>query len=66
METVWTFRIMLLMAIAILIFGDYLQYGNVKVNKHLARQNNLLKEKQQKIHLNDGKHYIQQCTLYNI
>lgn len=54
METVWTFRIMLLMAIVILIFGDFLQYGNVKVNNHLARQNHLLKEKQRKINLNDG------------
>lgn len=30
MDTAWTFRIVLIMAFAVIIFGDFLGYGNAK------------------------------------
>lgn len=34
METAWTFRIVLIMAFAVIIFGDFLGYGNAKKSDH--------------------------------
>lgn len=63
MEAVWRFRIMLGMAFAIIIFGDFLGYGSIKAEKHINRQApTALREKQPEIHLEDGKtiYYFEQ------
>ncbi|KAJ6635271.1 hypothetical protein Bhyg_13856 [Pseudolycoriella hygida] len=55
MEAVWRFRIMLGMAFAIIIFGDFLGYGSIRAEKHINRQApTALREKQPEIHLEDG------------
>lgn len=49
MET-WRFRIVLCMALAVIIFGDFLGYGNAKAEKHhISRRAspNLREHKQQ-------------------
>lgn len=56
MEAVWRFRIMLGMAFAIIIFGDFLGYGGIRGEKNINRQApTALREKQPEIHLEDGK-----------
>lgn len=58
MEAVWRFRIMLGMAFAIIIFGDFLGYGSIKAEKHINRQApTALREKQPELHLEDGKKF---------
>lgn len=56
MEAVWRFRIMLGMAFAIIIFGDFYGYGTIRSEKHINRQApTALREKQPEILLEDGK-----------
>lgn len=58
MEAVWRFRIMLGMAFAIIIFGDFLGYGSIKAEKHINRQApTALREKQPELHLEEGKKF---------
>lgn len=53
MET-WRFRIVLVMALVILIFGDFLGYGNAKADKHISRRTSpTLREDQPNIFLDD-------------
>lgn len=60
MEAVWRFRIMLGMAFAIIIFGDFLGYGSIRAEKNINRQApTALREKQPEIHLEDGGDFSQ-------
>lgn len=53
MET-WRFRIVLMMALVILIFGDFLGYGNAKADKHISRRTSpTLREDQPNMFLDD-------------
>lgn len=47
METAWTFRIVLIMAFAVIIFGDFLGYGNAKKSDHHPHTNDLVDHQQQ-------------------
>lgn len=69
MEAVWRFRIMLCMAFAIIIFGDFLGYGSVRGEKNINRQApTALREKHPEMHLEDGKvrHFFIQNLCRNI
>lgn len=56
MEAAWRFRIMLVMAIAVIIFGDILGYGNAKDDRTPAITNSAaLAQPTPQIYLDDGK-----------
>lgn len=42
METAWTFRIVLIMAFAVIIFADFLGYGSAKKSDHHPHTNDLV------------------------
>lgn len=44
MEAAWRFRIMLIMAFAVIIFGDFLGYGNARIEKVGRRNPSALRE----------------------
>lgn len=50
----WRFRIVLIMALVILIFGDFLGYGNAKADKQISRRSSpTLRDEQPNIFLDE-------------
>ncbi|XP_055696571.1 uncharacterized protein LOC129797757 [Lutzomyia longipalpis] len=54
MEAAWRFRIMLLMAFAVILFGDFLGYGNVKSDRPSPRNPSNLRDEDPDLHIVDG------------
>lgn len=54
METAWRFRIIMVMAIIVIIFGDFLGYGNAKIEKGVRRNPTALRENPPHIELDEG------------
>lgn len=54
MEAAWRFRIMIGMAIAVIIFGDFLGYGNAKVEKVGRRNPSALRDTPPHLEFDEG------------
>ncbi|XP_055696743.1 uncharacterized protein LOC129797897 [Phlebotomus papatasi] len=54
MEAAWRFRIMLLMAFAVILFGDFLGYGSVKSDRAPTRNPSNLRDDDADLHIVDG------------
>ncbi|GAB0095672.1 uncharacterized protein DMENIID0001_110770 [Sergentomyia squamirostris] len=54
MEAAWRFRIMLLMAFAVILFGDFLGYGSVNSDRAPPRNPTNLRDEDTDLHIVDG------------
>lgn len=54
MESAWRFRIMIVMAIAVIIFGDFLGYGSAKIDKVGRRNPSALRETPPHLEFDEG------------